>query len=164
MLAVVPRVPGGMDVSGLRAIPSGESFVERPAFDLAGVDPSGHPVEVSVLGQPRRTLLAFLAVDCFGCEPFWQGIGDATTLPASSDMARVVVTKGPEQLPPAEARAKSTGLAGVPVVMSDGAWTDYRVLSYPSFLVVDGSSGNVVGETTAIGWDDVRSMLQAVGS
>jgi hypothetical protein len=105
-----------------------------------------------------------LVTDCFGCEPFWQGMGDAATLPSSSDMARVVVTKGPEQVPPAEARAKSTGLAGVPVVMSDTAWTDYRVLSYPSFLVVDGSSGNVVGETPAIGWDDVHSMLRAVGS
>jgi hypothetical protein len=153
-----------MVASGLRPIPTGQSFVERPAYDLVGVDPSGQPVEVSVLGHSGRTLLAFLATDCFGCEPFWQAIGDGATLPASPDVARVVVTKGPEQVPPAEASAKAAGLSGVPVVMSDRAWADYRVLSYPSFLVVDGSTGKVVGETTAIGWDDVRSMLGEVDS
>jgi hypothetical protein len=149
-----------MDVSGLRTIPSGESFAERPAYDLKGVDPSGHPVEVSVLGQPGRTLLAFLAVDCFGCEPFWQGIGDPAILATSPDVSWVVVTKGPEQVPLAAARAKSSDLSGAPVVMSDEAWTDYRVLSYPSFLVVDGPSGMVVGETVGVDWDDVRSMLR----
>jgi hypothetical protein len=159
-----PRVPGGTDVSGLRAIPSGESFAERPAYDLAGVDPTGHPVEVSVLGQPGRTLLAFLAVDCFGCEPFWQGIADPANLGSSSHVSRVVVTKGPDQVPLAAARAKSSDLSGVPVVISDAAWTDYRVLSYPSFLVVDGPSGKVVGETVGVDWDDVRSMLRAIDS
>jgi hypothetical protein len=158
------RVTGGMDVSGLRTIPSGGSFAERPAYDLSGMDPLGQPVEVCVLGQAGRTLLAFLAVDCYGCEPFWQGIGDPATLATSSVVSRVVVTKGPDQVPYAAARAKSSDLSGVPVVMSDSAWTDYRVLSYPSFLVVDGSSGMVVGETVGVDWDDVRSILRAIDS
>ena len=158
-----PQVPlaasqsGGLVGSGLRPIPTGQSFVERPAYDLVGVDPSGKTVEVSVLGHAGRTLLAFLAVDCFGCEEFWQGIGDAAILPGSPNMARVVVTKEPERIP----LAKSARLSGVPLVMSNAAWTDYRVLGYPSFLVVDGSSGMVVGETTAFGWDDVQSMLRS---
>jgi hypothetical protein len=46
--------------------------------------------------------------------------------------------------------------------MSNAAWTEYRVLSYPSFLLVDGPSGAVIGETVAIGWDDVQSMLASV--
>ncbi len=144
--------------SGLRPIPTGQSFVERPAYDLVGVDPSGKTVEVSVLGHAGRTLLAFLAVDCLGCEEFWQGIGDAAILPGSSNMARVVVTKEPERIP----LTKSARLSGVPLVMSNAAWTDYRVLGYPSFLVVDGSSGMVVGETTAFGWDDVQSMIRSL--
>ena len=146
--------------SGLRPIPTSQSFVERPAFDLVGVDPSGNRMEVSVIGHAGRTLLAFLAVDCFGCEEFWQGIGDASILPGSSNMARVVVTKERERIP----HAKSARLSGVPLVMSNAAWTDYRVLGYPSFLVVDGSSGMVVGETTAFGWDDVQSMIRSLTS
>jgi hypothetical protein len=143
--------------SGLRPISTGLSFVERPAHDLVGVDPFGNPVEVSVVGHAGRTLLAFLAVDCFGCEEFWQGIGDAAISPGSSNMARVVVTKELERIPP----AKSARLSGVPLVRSNAAWTDYRVLGYPSFLLVDGSSGMVVGETTAFGWDDVQSMVRS---
>ena len=144
--------------SGLRPVPTGESFVARPAHDLVGVDPSGNPVEVSVLGHAGRTLLAFLAVDCFGCEEFWQGIGDAASLPANPDLARVVVTKERDKIP----AANSAPLSGVPLVMSDAAWSDYRVLGYPSFLVVEGSSGMVVGETTAFGWNDVQSMLSSL--
>ena len=152
------RSAGGIVGSGLRPIPTGESLVERPAFDLVGVDTSGNPVEVSVLGHAGRTLLAFLAVDCFGCEEFWRGIGDAAILPGTSNMARIVVAKERERIPP----AKSALLAGVPLVVSDAAWSDYRVLGYPSFLVVDGSSGMVVGETTAFGWDDVQSMIRSI--
>jgi hypothetical protein len=37
-------------------------------------------------------------------------------------------------------------------------------LGYPSFVLVDGSSARMVGETVGIGWDDVRSMLQTAHS
>jgi hypothetical protein len=153
-----------MELSGLRAIPTGAVSVDRPAYDLAGVDQFGRPIEVAVLTHPGRTLLAFLAVDCFGCEPFWQGIGDPTTLPASSDLARVVVTKGPDAVSSEAVDAAAADVSGVPVVMSDNAWLDYQVLSYPSFVLVDNPSGRVVGETVGIGWDDVRVMLEAAAS
>jgi hypothetical protein len=103
-------------------------------------------------------------VDCFGCEPFWQGIGDPAILDSNQNVARVVVTKGPEQVPLGEVAAKSAGLRGVPTVMSTAAWTDYRVLSYPSFLLVDGPSGRVIGETVATGWGDVGSMMASIGA
>jgi hypothetical protein len=48
--------------------------------------------------------------------------------------------------------------------MSDNAWLDYQVLAYPSFVLVDSPSSRVVGETVGIGWDDVRSMLEAADS
>lgn len=153
-----------MELSGLRVIPTGAAIADRPAYDLAGVDLSGRPIEVSILSRPGRTLLAFLAVDCFGCEVFWQGIGDPATLPASPDLARVVVTKGPDAMSSAKASDKLTDLSGVPVLVSDEAWTDYAVLSYPSFVVVDGSSGKVIGETVATGWEDVGAMIASIGS
>jgi hypothetical protein len=153
-----------MAISGLRGIPTGAASTDRPAHDLAGVDPSGRPVEVSVLSHPGRTLLAFLSVDCLGCEPFWQGIGDPANLSAGFDVARVVVTKGPQVVSSAEVNAAAAAVSGVPVVMSDDAWLDYQVLGYPSFVLVDSPSGRVVGETVGIGWEDVRSMLRAVDS
>jgi hypothetical protein len=153
-----------MELSGLRAIPTGAASADRPAYDLSGVDQFGRPIEVAVLSHPGRTLLAFLSVDCFGCEPFWHGIGDPSTLPASSDIARVVVTKGPDGVSPEAVDAAAVDVSGVPVVMSNDAWLDYQVLSYPSFLLVDNSSGRVVGETVGMGWDDVRSMLEAAAS
>ena len=157
-----PRPASGMALSGLRAIPSGADSADRPAYDLAGVDPSGRPIEVAVLSHPGRALLAFLAVDCLGCEQFWQGIGDPATLPAHSDLARVVVTKGPDAVSSAAVDAAAADVSGVPVVMSDNAWLDYQVLAYPSFVLVDSPSGRVVGETVGMGWEDVRSMLKAV--
>jgi hypothetical protein len=57
--------------------------------------------------------------------------------------------------------AAAADVSGVPVVMSDNAWLDYQVLAYPSFVLVDSPTGRVVGETVGIGWDDVRSMLEA---
>ncbi|HEX4219755.1 MAG TPA: hypothetical protein VHZ02_15370 [Acidimicrobiales bacterium] len=152
-----------MEISGLRAIPTGVVTTDKPAYDLAGVDPSGRPIEVAVLSHPGRTLLAFLSVDCLGCQPFWQGIGDPATLAASSDLARVVVIKGPEQMG-VSVPAESADLSGVPVVMSNATWADYQVLNYPSFLVVDGPTGKVIGETVAVDWDDVRAMLAALDS
>lgn len=159
-----PRPASGIELSGLRVIPTGAVSADRPAHDLAGVDASGRPIEVPVLGRPGGILLAFLAVDCFGCEPFWQGIGDPAILDSNQNVARVVVTKGPEQVPLGEVAAKSAGLRGVPTVMSTAAWTDYRVLSYPSFLLVDGPSGRVIGETVATGWGDVGSMMASIGA
>jgi hypothetical protein len=60
--------------------------------------------------------------------------------------------------------AAAADVSGVPVVMSDNAWLDYQVLAYPSFVLVDSPSSRVVGETVGIGWDDVRSMLEAADS
>lgn len=156
-----PRPASGMEISGLRAIPTGETSADRPAHDLAGVDPSGRSIEVFVLSHPGPVLLAFLSVDCLGCQPFWQGIGDPAALAASSDLARVVVTKGPERESPEAVSGAAARVSGVPVVMSDQAWLDYQVLGYPTFVLVDSPSGRVIGETVAIGWDDVQSMLQA---
>jgi len=52
---------------------------------------------------------------------------------------------------------------GVPVVMSDAAWADYRVTGYPFFVLVDAAQGVIVGETVAFGWSDVRALIEASG-
>lgn len=71
------------------------------------------------------------------------------------------MTKGPQVISAQEVADLAADLSIVPVIMSDEAWSDYRVLGYPFFIVVDGSSGTVVGETVGMGWDDVASMISA---
>jgi hypothetical protein len=149
--------------AGLRPIPSGpvESFRQQPAADIAGVRPSGANVEVviSAIGEP--ILLCFLHVRCDGCEEFWRGLQDATTSELLADVSVVVVTKGPASVDPAEIERAAIGVDSVPVVMSDQAWDDYRVLGYPFFVLVDPQDGTVIGETVGLGWSDVVSMVGA---
>jgi hypothetical protein len=57
------------------------------------------------------------------------------------------VTKGPDREVPSEVRARTTGL--VPVVMSTDAWLDYQVPGSPFFVLVDGATGQKVGQGVA---------------
>ncbi len=151
---------GGATFGGLRPVPLGGSTVGTAAHDLIGVDPSGNPLHIRVVGTAGRTLLAFLSVDCLGCKEFWRALGDSSRLDLGLDRG-VVVTKGPQVISAQEVADLAADLSIVPVIMSDEAWSDYRVLGYPFFIVVDGSSGTVVGETVGMGWDDVASMISA---
>jgi hypothetical protein len=45
------------------------------------------------------------------------------------------------------------------VLISDTAWTDYQVPGSPHFVYLDGPSGAVVGEGTAVTWPQVRDLL-----
>ncbi|MGO8873735.1 MAG: hypothetical protein ACLQPH_20515 [Acidimicrobiales bacterium] len=156
-------------MSGLRPIPSvasggpvtgGESD-RWPAAHLVGVTPSGSIIEVAVDRFDRPILLAFLATRCDGCAEFWQGFtrGAPTGPPAS--VAPVVVTRGPDSVAPSEVARLAAGLEGVPVIMSDSVWTEYRVLGYPFFVLVDPRSRTVIGETVGFGWSDVVAMVES---
>jgi len=151
--------------AGLRPIPAGPvgGGPRSPAFDLVGVAPGGAPVEVAVRSAVTPVLLCFLHVHCDGCDGFWRGLsGPPADLPP--DMARlerVVVTKGPSAVDPVEVARLATGVTEVPVVMSDRAWSDYRVSGYPFFVLVDPVRDAVVGETVGFGWGDVASMVEA---
>jgi hypothetical protein len=104
-----------------------------------------------------RLLLAFLTTDCDGCEEFWRGLQDPDAIGFARGTSAVVVTKGPETVSSDEVKASAAGVR-VPVVMSDQVWTDYRVLGYPFFVLVDRTTKQVVGETVGLGWDDVIGM------
>jgi hypothetical protein len=154
-------------LAGLRPIPSGsmESPAPWPAADIRGVSPSGDQIEVRIAdadadGEPNadsRLLLAFLHTECDGCEEFWVGLRDPDSLGLAPGTFAVVVTKGPESLSPEVLKASAAGVQ-VPVVMSDQGWTDYRVLGYPFFVLVDRATQHVVGETVGLGWSDVIAM------
>ena len=106
-------------------------------------------------------LLCFLHVRCDGCEEFWRGLATGTEPGWPDALSAVAVTKGPDSVDRAEVARAATGVAAVPVVMSDRAWTDYRVTSYPFFALVDPVLGSVVGETVGFGWPEVLSMVRA---
>jgi len=149
-------------VAGLRPIPSGLPGDGNlyPVVDIAGTDPSGRPVRIAIDSFAEPLLLAFLHINCHGCHDFWQGFGDdRTELPVS--VSAVVVTKGPETVSPGDVRRAAVGIGRVPIVMSDEAWTDYRVMSYPFFVLIEPKVRAVVGETVGFGWADVVSMIRS---
>jgi hypothetical protein len=130
-----------------------------PAAAVAGTAPGGDAVVVGIAGADRPTLLAFLSSGCITCRHFWETFATpGLALPGGARL--VVVTMGPE----AESESAIAGLApaGVPVVMSSAAWTDYDVPGSPFFVFVDGAAGEVVGQGTAPDWDQaVRLMTEA---
>src|SRR5664279_5023982 len=163
-----PPAPGGplsdpAYVAGLRPIPSGSTADQPswPASDLKGVRPDGSSIEIRIADAGHRILLVFLSTQCDGCDEFWRGLGspDGTALPGS--VSAVVVTRGTAVLSAAEVEAASDLLGSVPVVMTDAAWSDYRVTGYPFLVLVDPETRTVIGETVGFGWSDVQAMIRA---
>lgn len=133
---------------------SSASNVPRPAHDISGDYPDGSAVDVSVIDAPSRTVVAFLSTTCVTCRHLWETLpgarlGDRTRL--------VVVTQGSE----IERAERVSALASGPldVVMSTAAWDDYGVTVAPTFVLVDGPSGQCVAEVSAETWGQVRAGL-----
>jgi hypothetical protein len=142
-------------VAGLRPIPSGAdgSPPSWPAVDLVGTRPDGTPVSFDIGAAVAPVLLVFLSTNCDGCDVFWKGLAEP---PAGLEV--VVVTKGPDPATAAEVAALSSGLSGVPVVMSDAAWTDYRVTGYPFLVLVEPGTRTVLGESVGFRWSDLEAL------
>jgi len=149
-------------VAGLRPIPTGVpgEVPVWPATDLHGVRPDGSPVSVALGDLDRPLLLVFLAVRCDGCEAFWEGIAGGPGDPALGAVVPVVVTRGPDSVAVGEVAARAAGFDG-DVVMSDRAWTDYRVTGYPFLVLVEPASERILAESVGFGWDDVASTVRA---
>ncbi|HVE46022.1 MAG TPA: hypothetical protein VNA57_04660 [Acidimicrobiales bacterium] len=143
-------------------IPPGVPLVSRArggqAYDVAGVSPGGDAVHIGVSGR-QPTLLAFLSSGCTSCQPLWDGLRRGE--PRLPELARVVaVTRGPGAESPG--RLAPLSPAGVPVVMSDAAWSDYAVPGSPYVVYVD--NGRIAGEGSVQGWDQLRSLLARAGA
>jgi len=143
-------------VSGLRPVPStlGGAGPSWPAADLSGVRPDGTPVIVDLAACSRPVLLVFLALGCDGCAQFWEGLTDP---PTGADV--VVVTKGPGAVDADDVGARSRGAPAVPVVMSDMAWSDYRVTGYPFLVLVEPATRRIIGESVGFGWSDAADLV-----
>ena len=130
----------------------------RSGTDLVGTSPTLDAVSVAVTGVQHFTLLAFLSSGCGSCLDFWDAFRDQGPVEIPGDARLVCVTKDPSE----ESVAHIQRLAphDVPTVMSSAAWTAYDVPVAPFFVLVDGPSGEVVGEGAANEWGHVQSLLR----
>jgi hypothetical protein len=130
---------------------------EGVAPDVTGSTLSGSALHVGVSGTAHPTLLAFLSTGCSACMGLWDGLATGLGRIGSDDTRLVVVTKGPEA--ESESRLRDLAPAGVALVQSTEAWTEYEVPVSPYFVLVDGPSGSVIGEGSAGSWDQVGSLM-----
>lgn len=141
--------------SGLRTVPSGSGTLPTwRASDLSGSAPDGSPVSIRFDAAERPVLLVFLSTRCDGCDLFWNGLGAGT--PEGVDA--IVVTKSAPGVP-AEEVARLAAAIDAPVLMSDGAWSDFRVTSYPFLVLVEPHTRRIIGESVGFGWSDVQTLV-----
>lgn len=136
-----------------------DASVERGkvADHVAGVSPTGEGVVLPIAAVGHDTLLAFLTSTCTSCAHLWQELADATGSVVPDGVRLVVVPKGPEHESPSSILSIAPG--GVEVVMSSRAWSDFSVPGSPYFVLVDGASGAVAGEGTALTWAQVVDLM-----
>jgi hypothetical protein len=129
----------------------------RAAVDVVGTTPEHDAVSIAVVGARHLTLLAFLSSGCGSCLAFWDEFRDGDPVEIPGDARLVLVSKdaGEESI----ASIRRLAPRDVPTVMSSAAWADYDVPVAPFFVLVDGESGEVIGEGAANEWGQVQSLL-----
>lgn len=140
-------------------VPAPRSTGTALGTDLTGTKPDGAPRQISILGAEHTTLLAFLSTGCTTCKGFWEEFGKRRDLKLpGNDTRMVIVTKSAA----AESASKLRTLAPAhwPLVMSTEAWDHYGVPVSPYFILIDGPSGQVVGEGAGSSWSQVHSLLK----
>jgi hypothetical protein len=138
------------------AVPAPVRRTAATGFDLSGTNPSDEAVRIGVVGARQNTILAFLSSGCLTCGTFWDTFAGTDRLAVPGGARLVIVTKGPEA--ESVSRIGELSPATVPVVMSTGAWLEYKVPATPYFVYVDGPTGRIVGEGSAHTWDQVVSL------
>jgi hypothetical protein len=120
---------------------------------LTGSTPNGGATTISLVANRGYTLLAFLSSTCTACGAFWED-----EVPSLSGIRPVVVTKGGEaESPAAVARLMNPAVS---TLMSTEAWESFAVPATPYFVLVDNSSGEIVGEGSAPTWAQVEDMMR----
>ena len=118
-----------------RPIPTYRDHPASSPVDVTGVDPSGAPVHVPILGNAEPVLLLFLSAGCLGCRDLWEGTDDLRRF-IPEGIRIVIVVKGPEHEDAAAIAALAP--ADVATVMSSQAYLDYRVGGPPFLVLVTG--------------------------
>jgi hypothetical protein len=144
----------------LRPIPTFRDHPATSPVDIDGVDLTGAPAHVAIVGEAEPALLLFLSAACLGCQDLWDGTEELRrSIPEG--VRTVIVAKGPDQ---EDARAvAAVAPLGVHTVMSSQAYLDYRVGGPPFLVLVTGHE--VLTEGVAWGIEETaratRSALEA---
>ena len=148
----------------LRPIPTYTDHPTTTPHDIVGVAPDGSPCRIDVVEAAAPVLLLFLSAACLGCRDLWEGLR-ALHAGLAGAARLVVVTRSPgEESPEAITALAGDALAtpGLELVMSTGAYRDYRV-GGPPFLTVAGAD-RVRTESVAWGVEQtLQTALQALG-
>jgi hypothetical protein len=147
----------GHDAGPVRAPVPVHRASGSPAADVVGMTPDGEAVALGVVGASHDTVLAFLTTGCITCAGFWRAFGEYGLDALGSSGRVVIVTRDASE--ESESKVRELAPRRVPVVMSSRAWSDYGVPGAPYFIQVQGTSGRVVGEGTASGWEQLTSLL-----
>lgn len=126
------------------------------AQQVVGVSTAGDGVVVPLVDVERNTLLAFLTSTCTSCQGLWSELARGTGDVVPSELRLLVVTKGPEHESPTA--IEEVAPAGCDVVMSSAAWSDFRIPGSPYFVLVERTTGSVLGEGTALSWPRVLDL------
>jgi hypothetical protein len=134
-----------------------ERGAEPAARDVAGVTLDGDAVQVGLAGDAPPTLLAFLSSGCTTCRSFWEGFAGGEPELLEGVRLLIVPEDGSRESPARLRRLAGAGGAGLPVILSSAAWSDYGVPASPYFVLSVG--GRIRGEGSAEGWPQLTSLL-----
>lgn len=144
----------------LRPIPTYTDHPTTTPHDIVGVTPDGIPCRIDVVEAAAPVLLLFLSAACLGCRDLWEGLHELHAGLAGAARL-VVVTRGPGEESP-EAITALAGDApeseGIDLVMSTGAYRDYRV-GGPPFLTVAAADGV---RTESVAWGLEQTLQTAL--
>lgn len=127
------------------------------AASVAGPLVGGGFADIALSAGGPNTVLGFLSSGCMTCHTFWAAFQADVREPLPGGAQLVVVTHDSNRESPS--KLAQLAPADVPVVMCSEAWEAYEVPAAPYFVYVDGGTGNVHGEGSALEWEQVKSLL-----
>jgi hypothetical protein len=165
ILRTLDRAGLGLDAAGagrVGPVPVAPPTSVGAARDVAGTIPGGGAVKIGVAGVDHPTLLAFLSSGCLTCKSFWEAFADPDLELPGVDTRLVIV--GQDPIHDSESGLAALAPPGVRVVCSTEAWQTYEVPGSPYFILVDGSTSQIIGAGSASSWEQIRGLLdQAIG-
>ena len=138
----------------LRPIPTYTDHPTTAPHDIVGVTPDGAPCSIDVVEAAAPVLLLFLSAACLGCRDLWEGLHELHA-------GLVVVTRDPGEERPETITALAVDAPrtdGIDLVMSTGAYRDYRV-GGPPFLSVAAAEGV---HTESVAWGVEQTLQTAL--
>jgi len=117
------------------------------------VDPWGGSVTFDPVSRGEWALLLFLSTTCEGCAEVWAAAGRGAGGVGIEADSVVIVTAGPSREDADLVRRRAPD--GVLTIMSDEAWTTYRVQGPPFFVLIDGVGAEVATEGVVVSPIDV---------